>query len=320
MRQRTLADGTTVSALALGAMFFGTTVDEATSFAILDRFVEAGGTLIDTADNYAFWVDGGAGGESEALLGRWLASRGVRDQVVLSTKVGAQPTVPGTTWSETGEGLSAGAIRSAVEGSLKRLGTDHTDVYWAHVEDRSVPLDETLGAFSALVDEGTTRVLGVSNHATWLVERARALARARSWPAYSCLQYRYSYLRPRTDIPLGGGHTHAGDELLDYVRTEPDLTLWVYTALLSGAYTRTDKPLAAPYDHPGTANRLTALREVAADVGATPNQVVLSWLMGGDPPMLPIVGVSSVAQLDEVLAATDVTLDEEHRRRLDEAG
>ncbi|GAA0362823.1 aldo/keto reductase [Actinoallomurus spadix] len=104
MRQRTLADGTAVSALCLGAMWFGTRTDEKTAYAILDRFVETGGTLIDTADNYAFWA--GAGGESETVLGRWLADRGARDQVVLSTKVGAQPTVPGTTWRESGEGLS----------------------------------------------------------------------------------------------------------------------------------------------------------------------------------------------------------------------
>jgi aryl-alcohol dehydrogenase-like predicted oxidoreductase len=263
-------------------------------------------------------MDGGAGGESEAVIGRWLASRGARDRVVLSTKVGAQPTVPGTNWLESGEGLSAAAIRSAVEGSLKRLGTDRTDVYWAHVEDRSVPLEETLGAFAALADAGTAGVLGVSNHATWRVERARALARARSWPAYTCLQYRYSYLQPRADVPLGGGHTHATGDLLDYVRTEPDLTLWVYTALLNGAYTRTDRPLAAAYDHPGTARRLAALREVAAEAGATPNQVVLSWLLGGDPPMLPIVGVSSVGQLGEVLAAADLDLDDTLRLRLDE--
>jgi aryl-alcohol dehydrogenase-like predicted oxidoreductase len=321
MRQRTLADGTAVSVLSLGAMWFGTRTGEATSFAILDRFTEAGGTLIDTSDNYAFWEPGGRGGESETVLGRWLAARGARDRVRLSSKVGAQPTIPGTSYLDSAEGLSAPAIRSALEGSLRRLGTDHLDVYWAHIEDRSVTLEETVDTFASLIKEGKAGVVGASNHATWRVERARSMARAQGRPGYTCLQLRHSYLRPRLDMPLPDiGHVNVTDEALDYVRSEPDLDLWVYTPLLAGAYTRTDKPLASAYDHPGTGERLTALREVAAATGATPNQVVLAWLLGGDPAVIPIVGVSSVVQLDEVLAATDLELEPEHRRRLDEAG
>ena len=330
MRQRTLADGTAISALSLGAMLFGTKVDEATSFAILDRYVEAGGNLLDTSDNYAFWMEGGTGHDSETLLGRWLASRGARDRVVLSTKVGAMPTVPGTAWWETGEGLSAGAIRAAIEGSLRRLGTDHVDVYWTHVEDRSVPLEETLGALADLVGEGKVRTIGASNHAIWRVDRARALSRANGWPAYTSLQYRYTYLQPRltgresTDNANGNPNLRAYGqvtaEFLDYVRHEDDLTVWAYTPLLSGAYTRPDKPIPAEYDHPGTDERRKVLSEVATEIGATQNQVVLAWLMGGDPPLLPIVGVSSVAQLDEVMAATEVELDDAQRTRLDAAG
>jgi aryl-alcohol dehydrogenase-like predicted oxidoreductase len=326
MRQRTLADGTAISPLSLGAMLFGTRVDEATSFAILDRFVEAGGNMIDTSDNYAFWVEGGTGHDSETLLGRWLASRGARDRVVLGTKVGAMPKVPGTSWSESGEGLSSGAIRAAIEGSLARLGTDHVDVYWSHIEDRSVPLEETLGTFADLVGAGKVRTIGESNHALWRVERARAASRANGWPAYTSLQHSYSYFQPRpSGVPQDAGshlvaHSYVTDELLDYVRSEDDLTLWVYTPLLTGAYTRADKPLPERYDHPGTERRSKVLSEVAAEIGATANQVVLSWLMGGDPPLLPIVGVSSVAQLDEVLAATEIELDDTLRARLDAAG
>src|SRR4051812_374786 len=166
---RTLADGTMVGVLSLGAMWFGTRVEEAESFAILDRFVEAGGTLIDTANNYAFWLDGGAGGESETVVGRWLASRKARDRVGLSTKVGGMPKGTGR------EGLSAAVIRSALDGSLRRLGTDRVDVYWAHLEDRSVPLEETVDAFASAVDQGKVGVLGASNHPAWRVERARRL-------------------------------------------------------------------------------------------------------------------------------------------------
>ncbi|TDP93874.1 aldo/keto reductase [Labedaea rhizosphaerae] len=311
---RTLADGTRVSALCLGAMWFGTHVDEPTSFAILDRFTERGGTLIDTADNYAYWLDGARGGESETVLGRWLAARGARDRVVLSTKVGAQPVAPGVR-----EGLSARAIQSAVDGSLARLGTDHVDVYWAHVEDRSVPLDETLGAFADVVESGKARLLGASNHATWQVERARTMAGAAGRPGYSCVQLRYSYLAPRVCPRLPHpSHLHVTEESLDYVRSHPDLTLWAYNTLLAGAYVRADKPLQPAYDHPGTPARLAVLRHVAAELGSTPNQVVLAWLLT-NPQLIPIVGVSDPGQLDELLDATDLELDDTHRAALDEA-
>ncbi|MGW2512692.1 aldo/keto reductase [Streptomyces scopuliridis] len=312
--------GPTAGALCLGTLPFGSTVDEKTSFAILDRFVEAGGNLIDTANNYVFWHPGTTGDESETTVGRWLASRHARDEVLISTKAGARPTVPGT-GLETAEGLSATAIRKAARESLGRLGTDRIDLYWAHVEDRSVPLEETLGTLDELVRGGQVGILGCSNHTTWRTERARALARAHGWTGYTCVQQRYSYLQPRFDMGLPeSAHVHVTPELLDYVRDEPDLTVMAYSSLLSGAYTRADKPLAAAYDHPGTASRLAVLREAAAELGATPNQVVLSWLLGGEVPVMPIVGASSVEQLDEILGALDVKLPPDIRERLDRAG
>lgn len=317
MRQRLLADGTPVGALALGALPFGTTVEEAAAFAILDRFIDGGGTVIDTANNYAFWASGSTGGESETMVGRWLASRKVRDQVVLSTKVGAAPRTPGT-GLDNAEGLSVAAIVSAAEASLTRLGTDRLDVYWAHIEDRSVPLAQTVDALAGLVETGKVGLLGVSNHALWRVERARVLAGDR--PRYTNLQYRCSYLQPRPDVPLpSSAHMHVTADLLDYVHSEQDLTLWIYSALLSGAYTRPEVTVPPAYDHPGTPKRLAALGEVADELGATANQVVLAWLMDHDPPMLPIAGVSSVAQLEELLAATDLKLHPDLRRRLNEA-
>ena len=312
---RTLADGTEVSALCLGAMWFGSRVDEPTSFAILDRFTERGGTLIDTADNYAYWLEGAHGGESETVLGRWLAARGARDRVVVSTKVGAQPLAPGG----PREGLSATAIKSAVDGSLARLGTDHVDVYWAHVEDRSVPLAETLGAFADVVASGKARLLGASNHATWQVERARTMASAAGQPGYACVQQRYSYLKPRVWPRLPHpSHLHVSEESLDYLRNHPGLTLWAYNTLLAGGYVRADKPLQPAYDHPGTPAQLGALRAVAADLGATSNQVVLAWLLT-NPQVIPIIGVSHPNQLDELLDATTITLDDAHRATLDNA-
>lgn len=219
--------------IALGTIPFGTTVDEATSFAILDRFVESGGKIIDTANNYPFWLEGATGDESETTIGRWLASRGNRDQVVISTKCGARPTVPGDRTLASAEGLSAKAIRSAAEGSLRRLGVDHIDVYWAHLDDRSVPLEETVATLDELVLAGWVKEVGASNHATWRLERARSLAAARGCTPYTHVQLRYSYLRPRPGVRLPeDGHVHATEETLDYVRSEENLTLWAYTALL----------------------------------------------------------------------------------------
>ncbi|WP_182881402.1 MULTISPECIES: aldo/keto reductase [unclassified Microbispora] len=298
--------------IALGTIPFGTAVDEETSFAILDRFVEGGGTILDTANNYPFWMDGATGDESEATIGRWLASRRDRDAVVISTKCGARPSVPGARTLDAAEGLSAGVVRAAIEGSLRRLGTDHVDVYWAHIDDRTTPLEETVAAFDEVVRAGKAREIGASNHATWRLERARTLAAARGGTRYGHVQLRHSYLRPRPGVRLPeGGHTLVTEELLDYVRSEGDLKLWVYSTLLAGAYTA--KPLPEHYDHPGTTRRLAVLDEVAGEIGATRNQVVLAWLRAQD--ILPIVGVSSVAQLEEVMA--DVKLDDDLLSRLD---
>ncbi|MCX4855239.1 aldo/keto reductase [Streptomyces canus] len=311
-----------VSVLALGAMLFGSRTDEETSFAVLDRYVEAGGNFIDTSDNYAFWEDGGQGGQSEELLGRWRRSRGVGDEIVIATKLGARPLAPGTSYLDNAEGLSAKVIRESAERSRERLGVSKLDLLYAHIEDHGVPLRETVEGFAELVAEGTVGLLGVSNHAVWRVERARALAAAAGLPAYEVLQYAHSHLRPRTDVsdPLfpDGSLGHAGADLLSYLRAEPDLTLVAYSPLLKGAYTHPDR-LPADFDHPGTPARLRALTAVAKETGATVNQVVLAWQAGGDLPIVPLVGMSSVAQLEENLAAVDLELTGEQRARLDSA-
>ncbi|MGV9455595.1 aldo/keto reductase [Streptomyces sp. NPDC003635] len=312
-----------VSVLALGAMLFGSATDEETSFAVLDRYVEAGGTFIDTSDNYAFWVDGGQGGQSEELLGRWRRSRGIGDEIVIATKLGARPLAPGTSYVDNPEGLSAKVVREAAERSRERLGVEKIDLLYAHIEDHRVPLEETVEGFAELVAEGTVGLLGASNHAAWRVERARALAAAAGLPGYQVLQYQHSHLRPRFDVPSelfpDGSLGHAGAELLGYLRAEPDLTLVAYSPLLAGAYTRPDKPLPRDYDHPGTPARLKVLREVAREAGATVNQVVLAWQIGGELPVIPLAGASSVAQLEENLAAVDLELTPEQRARLDAA-
>ncbi|MET9971890.1 aldo/keto reductase, partial [Streptomyces sp. NPDC006356] len=266
--------------------------------------------------------DGGQGGQSEELLGRWRRSRGIGDEIVIATKLGARPLAPGTGYVDNAEGLSAKVIRESAERSRDRLGVAKLDLLYAHIEDRKVPLQETVEGFAELVAEKTVGLLGVSNHAMWRVERARALAAAAGLPGYEVLQYAHSHLRPRLDVPEGlfpdGSLGHAGPDLLSYLRAEPGLALVAYSPLLKGAYTHPDR-LPADFDHPGTPARLKVLREVAQETGATVNQVVLAWQIGADLPILPLVGASSVAQLEESLAAVDLELTADQRARLDAA-
>jgi aryl-alcohol dehydrogenase-like predicted oxidoreductase len=307
--------------LVLGAMDFGTRVDEKTSFALLDRFVDAGGRWIDTANCYSFWTDAsGVGGQSEALLGRWFDARpGVRDRILLSTKMRQQPTVPHH-WPESAEGLSAPVIGSAIKESLARLRTDHVDLYWAHADDRSVPVEEFVGAFGELVATGLVARLGASNHAAWRVERARQEARRQGVEGYTALQLRHTYLQPRplVDLPNGGHRLALADDL-DYAASDPELTFWGYMTQLGGSYVRPDRPLQEIYDHPGTDRRLAVLSEVVKETGTTANQVVLAWLTGGQPQVWPIVGASRLEQLDEALGSVDLTLTADQRTRMDQA-
>lgn len=303
-------------------MLFGTVQDERRSFEILDRFVDAGGVWIDTANCYAFWADpSGFGGQSETLLGRWLARRpGVRDRVRISTKVGCEPTEAGR-FPETAEGLAAEVIKRGIEGSLRRLGTDHVELYWAHKPDAATPLEETVAAFGELVSAGTVGRLGCSNYPVWQLERARQIARDHGGAGFTAVQQHHTYLQPRTVAEPLVRHRFGvvSDEVLHYLEHHPDIALWAYTPLLNGRYTRPDRPLPAEYDHPGTARRLAALDEIAAETGTNRNRVVLAWLTGGNPAATPIVGVSTVEQLDEAVAGASLELSAEQRERLDRA-
>ena len=301
---------------ALGAMWFGTSVRTDDAFTLLDRFVDAGGRVIDTSNNYPFWVPGTTGDESETALGAWLAARGIRDDVVVSTKVGARPRKPGDTTLHDPEGLSAPAIRAGIQDSLRRLGTDHVDVYWAHLDDRSVPLEETVGAFDELVRAGQVVAVGASNAVAWRVERARAIAAAAGQTPYTALQMRHTYIRPRP----GTRHSsrvqeYVTDETMDYLAAEPDVSLWVYSVLLSGAFTRADRPIAQEYQHPGTDARLAVIAKIAADLGVTVNHVILAWLMADG--ITPIVGASTLEQLEVAIEADQLKLDDDVRAALD---
>ncbi len=308
----------TESPLVLGAMMFGTRIDESTSFAVLDRFADRGGVWIDTADCYAFWASAdGRGGDSERLLGRWLAARpGVRERVRIATKVGAEPIEPGS-WPERREGLSAAAIGRAIAGSLGRLGIDSVDLLWVHQEDRSVPIEETVDALAELTASGTVERLGASNHPSWRLERARAHAASTGARGFEALQLNATYLRPRPGtLPDGVVHRFGvlSDEHRDYA-AENGLEVWAYTPLLSGAYDNPAKHIPEVYDHPGNSARLGVLAEVARELDASRGQVVLAWLAAHG--IRPMLGGSTVHQLDAALDGIALTLSAEQRERLD---
>ncbi|WP_425954085.1 aldo/keto reductase [Xylanimonas sp. McL0601] len=304
------------SALVLGAMMFGTAVDETTSFAVLDRFVERGGEWIDTANAYAFWASAdGRGGDSERLLGRWLAARpGVRNQVKIATKVGADALWAGSFPAQR-EGLSRRAVRDGFAACLDRLGLDSVDLLWIHMEDRATPIEETVEALAEVTGAGLAGRVGASNHPAWRVERARTHARQIGSTPIDALQHNSTYLRPRpgtnpTNHPFGV----LSDEQRDYASTH-GLEMWAYTPLLSGAYDNPAKPIPDIYDHLGNTARLAVLDEVAAELGATRGQTVLAWHVSHG--VRPMLGGSKVDQLDSALDAVRLTLTPEQLDRLE---
>ncbi len=313
-----------VSQLCLGTMFFGTDIGRDEAFRILDRYAEAGGNLLDTANCYAFWAEGGTGTESETLIGRWLADRGMTGRMQVATKVGSGPARPDEPYhGGNREGLSAKRIREQFDMSRERLGVERVDLYYAHADDRSTDQVETVEAFAELVAEGSVGALAASNHTTWRLDRARAIAAARGLPAYRAIQQRHTYLYPRPlAVPAPDSiQLPATDELLDYVAAE-NLTLFAYSPLSGGVFDREDRrPPGAPvdYDHGGSQERIATLRRVAEELGATPGQLALAWLIARGPNVVPILGVSSVAQLDEALGSLRIEIDEPTLSRLNTA-
>ncbi len=319
--------GERVSRLSLGAMLMGTRTDEATSFAMLDRYLDAGGSFVDTANCYAWWpAPGNTGGESETVLGRWFARRGNRDRVFLSTKGGAWVTDPdrhrGRPERPPYEGAGAGTLRAALDASLRRLGTDHVDLYYVHVDDLATPLEETLDALASFVAAGKVRHIGWSNVRTWRLERILGLCDRYRWPAPVALQQQHSYLRPTAGAIV---LSIVDDEQLDHLRANPRVTLVAYSPILKGIYDdpakRAGHPSMADYTGPDSDARLATLTELAAELDVRPNQLVLAWLLHQtDPAPVTLVGPRTPEQLDAALAALDIALSAGQLARLDAAG
>jgi len=302
-----------IAPLVLGGNVFGWTADEATSFAVLDAFVDAGGTMIDTADVYSAWVSGHSGGESESVIGRWLKRSGKRDRVLLATKVGMLP-------GDGGEGLAPARIAAAVEASLTRFGTDRIDLYYAHQDDRSVPQDAVLGAFARLVEAGKVRVVGASNFGAMRLKSANDIARDAGLPHFQVLQPEYNLV----------SRTGFEGELQNYC-VEHNIAALPYYGLASGFLTgkyrsADDLGKSVRGGNMGKllegrgADVLAAMDAVAAESGATLAQIALAWLMAQNGVVAPIASATGVEQLHELTGAWDVTLSQDQLDRLAAAG
>ena len=303
--------GIDVSALCLGAMYFGSRTDAGTSWQLLDLYVEAGGSFIDTANIYARWIPGFIGGESETLLGKWMRERKNRDDLFIASKVGFE--YPGVE-----RGLEGWKIEEECDKSLKRLGVDTIDLYYAHVDDRNIPQEESLEAFDKLVKGGKVRYIGASNFLAWRLEEAKNISRARNLAEYCCVQQRYSYVRPRTGTSFDP-QVSANVDLIDYCQAR-GTTMLAYSPLLSGAYCRDDRSFGEQYAGADTDKRVAVLRQIADEVGASVHQVVLAWMLHSKPAVIPLIAASTQEHLQENLDAATVTLTDEQMLILNDAG
>jgi aryl-alcohol dehydrogenase-like predicted oxidoreductase len=305
--------GLKVSELCLGTMQFGWTTDAHNGFAVMDAFVEAGGNFIDTADVYSRWSEGNPGGVAEQIIGRWMAARGNREQMVLATKV------RGRMWDgPNGEGLSRLHILRACEESLRRLQTDHIDLYQSHFFDADTPIDETMRAFDDLVRAGKVRYAGCSNYPAWRLTKAL-------WASDKLGLARYDSLQPHYNL----AHRAEFERELKPLCEEEGLGVIPYSPLaggfLTGKYRRDHIPDSARasrirerYLDDRGFTILERLNDIARSRSLTPAQTALAWLLSQPVVTAPIIGANTVEQLTESLGAAGVRLAPEEIAALDE--
>ncbi|AJZ64062.1 aldo/keto reductase family protein [Paraburkholderia fungorum] len=313
MEQRKLGHtGISVAPFALGGNVFGWTVDETTSFSILDVFSSSGFNLIDTADVYANWIPGLKGGESETILGKWLARSGKRDKIVLATKVGME-MAPGQ------KGLSKRYIIEAVEASLRRLNTDYIDLYQSHEDDRGTPLEETLDTYDVLIKQGKVRAIGASNYSAARLEESLQVSSSKGLPAYQTLQPHYNlYDRAEFESAARGVCEKYNIGVLSYFSLANGFLTGKYRN--SGDLTGSARSDAVkPYMNPRGMRILAALDEVGQGLGKTPAQIALAWLIAQPTVAAPIASATSLRQLDDLMAAAHVRLPSEAIAMLNKA-
>ena len=311
MEKIRLGNGLVVSSVALGAMNFGTTTSKEDAYAVLDAYVAAGGNFIDTSNNYAHWA--GTGDESETLLGEWLKDRGCRDSVVLATKVGFDR-------HGEGAGLKKAQIEYWIDESLRKLGTDYVDLYYAHTDDASTPIEETMEAFDSLVKKGKVRVLGGSNYDTWRFSEANGYAAAKDLTPYTVMQQKFTYLQPRYECaPKYIFNEAVTRERLRYLAAK-DIPLVSYSCLAKGGY---ENDARIPGDYV-IGERLAFIREMAKEKGVNTSALVVAWMTNlyrceGFPRVIPLFASSKVSHFLDNLRGADMVLTDEEMDLLNRA-
>jgi aryl-alcohol dehydrogenase-like predicted oxidoreductase len=304
--------GIEVAPLAFGGNVFGWTVDEPTAFLLLDAFVDHGFNLVDTADVYSKWAPGNRGGESETVIGHWIARSGKRDRVVIATKVGME--MPGA-----GKGLSARHIRASCEASLQRLRVERIDLYQAHAEDPDTPIEETLEAFDRLVREGKVRAIGASNYSASALSAALEASAKAGFAAYATLQPKYNlYSRSDFEGALMTLCVREGIGAIPYYGLASGFLTGKYRTKADLAQSARGAAVEKYMDERGM-RILAALDEVAKEMRAKPAQVALAWVMARPGISAPIASATTLAQLRELMAAADLALDARRMERLDRA-
>jgi len=313
MEKRELGkSGIKVNPVAFGGNVFGWTIDEKTSFELLDTFVDSDLDFIDTADVYSAWKPGNKGGESETIIGNWLKKSGKRDKVIIATKVG-KPMGPDK------KGLSKAYITQAVEASLKRLQTDYIDLYQSHDDDKDTPLTETLATYTDLIKQGKVRAIGASNYTADRLEQALEISETTGLAAYQSLQPEYNlYDREGYEKDLEGVCKQYGLGVINYYS--------LASGFLTGKY-RSEADLSKSQRGQGVKKYLNdrgfrilkALDEVAVNYKSTPASIALAWVIARPGITAPIASATSTKQLKSIIDATQLNLDDDSIKLLNDA-
>ena len=295
--------GLQVAPLMLGGNVFGWTVDAATSFTILDAFVDRGFNFIDTADVYSRWIPGNHGGESESILGQWFVRSGKRDKVILATKVGMD-------MGDGKKGLSRKNVLQAAEDSLRRLQTDYIDLYQSHTDDPSTPIDETLEAYQQLIQQGKVRLIGASNYKAPRLREAIEIATRENLPLYQTLQPEYNlYDREKFETDLQPASKELSLDVITYFSLASGFLTGKYKSKEDTKGAKRESRVARFFDDRGI-KILKALDEVAAETGANQATISLAWLLAQPTILAPIASATSTKQLDALLDAPSLKLNE----------
>ncbi len=307
MEKLILPNGLSVSNVALGAMNFGTTTSKEDAFAVLDAYIGMGGNFVDTSNNYAHWQ--GTGDESETLLGEYFESRKCRDKIVLATKVGFDR-------HGEGQGLRKEQIEYWIDESLRKLKTDYIDLYYAHTDDVTTPLEETMEAFQSLIEKGKVRHIGGSNYDTWRFAKANSIAKT----PFTVMQQWFTYLQARGDIaPQYTFNEYTTRERLRYLEAE-NIPLVAYSCLAKGGY---ENPERLPSELVA-GSRLEVLKNMAKEKGVTASALAVAWMVNlhrceGFPRVIPLFGSGNVEHFVSNLSGAEIPLTDEELEILNKA-